>query len=163
MVHTEETKARLSKMRKGKANPFYGKKHTDATKMLMRKHTKAMNDRGKFSLKSPSIKVILNDDLYYLAGLLDGEGSIRFVKGRPFVAIYNTHKGVIDWVINTVGGCIGGIDKRGRVPAYQWKITSAADVYTLCKMLLPILKIKKEDCKVAIDFLVNKYPKIIKF
>lgn len=157
MKHTDETKKKLSNQRKGKKNPFYGKKHTPETRKKLAENLKKYRENRTYDLKDISISIPKKNDLHYLAGIIDADGSIRFTKGRPFIAIYNVSKPLMNWVIKNVGGSITGKDKRGREVSYQWKIMAAKDVYALCTHLIPILKIKQEDAIKAINHLKEKY------
>jgi len=146
-------------MRKGKKNPFYGKKHSEETKRKMSKWTRKHNANRQYGLKPISVCTPNVNDLHYLAGMIDADGSIRFSKGRPFVAVYNSNKKLMSWLINTVGGRGLSEDKRGREVSYTWRIGATKDVYILCKMLEPILIVKKKDAKTALTFLDKKYGK----
>lgn len=157
MKHTDKSKKSLSEMRKGENNPFYGKKHSPETRKKLAANLKKYRENRTYDLKDCSISIPNENDLYYLAGMIDADGSIRFAKGRPFVAVYNVSKPLMDWIIKNIGGSITGKDKRGREISYQWKIMAAKDVYSLCICLLPILKIKQEDAKKAINHLKEKY------
>lgn len=155
--HTEETKRKLSEDRKGENNPFYGKKHTEETKTKLAKVLREHRRDGVLSLSPLSISLPAQERLAYLAGLIDGEGSIRIRKKQyPFVAIYNTHQGLMDWLAQTIGGRVG-VDKRGREPQYYWTIGAARDVYCLVKAIYPYLIIKKQDADIVINFLEEKY------
>lgn len=163
MEHSSETKAKLSVMRQGKSNPFFGRKHSEETRAKMAEHTRQMNYARQYDLKPCGIRIPEPTDLHYLAGIIDGEGSVRFKKGRPFVAVYNTDRRLMDWIVATVGGTITGKDLRGRQPGYQWTIAGANDVAALCVSIAPILKIKSEDAKKAITFLRHKYGTKLKY
>lgn len=157
MVHTKASKKKLSKMRKGAANPFYGKKHTQEAKDKMSKWTKEFNSKRQYDLAELSISFPCMKDRHYLAGIIDGEGSIRFHKERPFVAVYNCNKDLIDWLLIVVGGKISGKDKRGRQINYCWKIYRTRDVYWLLKLIINILIVKKEDAEKVMLHIENKY------
>jgi hypothetical protein len=163
MRHTEESKNRLSEMRKGKNNPFYGKKHTAEAKEKMRKATKEYNIKRQYSLGPRTIKEIEDRDLMYLAGMVDADGSIRFRKDKyPFVAVYNQSEDLMKWLTTIIGGKVTGKDKRGRKPSYQWTVQGARDVFFLCYSLLPNLIVKGEDAIKVIIYLDNKYGSRIK-
>lgn len=102
-------------------------------------------------------------DLAYIAGLLDGEGSINILSSRSrcnqfwlSVTIANNHLPTLEWVMAVVdGGAIKNAHGRMRpsdtAPVYKWQICSrqAAD---LLSKLLPFLRIKREQAEVAIEF-----------
>jgi len=157
MRHTKKTRATLSKMRSGDKNPFWGKKHSPETRAKLAANLKKYRENRTFEVNDVSIKIPAKEWLHYLAGLIDADGSIRFKKGRPFVAVYNTCWSVIKWLETEVGGYIGGEDRRGRKISYQWVVAATRDVHLLCKELLPILKIKDVDAQIVITFLEEKY------
>lgn len=158
MKHTTETKLKLSKIRKGKKNPFYGRKHSPETIAKIRASCK-QNCKGRLDLADISIKIPTNSfDLGYLAAIIDGEGSIGFRKKLTFAAVYNNNRDVMVWLKDTVGGNVKwNADKRGREPNHQWTIGAAKDVHFLCKKMHPYLKIKKEDAQNVITYLEQKY------
>lgn len=161
MIHTKETKSKISKSRKGENNPFYGKKHTPETRAKLSANLKKYNQNRTYDLKDISIKIPDINDLHYLAGMIDADGSIRFSKGRPFVAVYNSNNELMNWIINKVGGTISGKDKRGREISYTWRVGATRNVYLLCVALMPILKVKKNDADIVIKHLIEKYGKRI--
>ncbi len=159
MMHTEATKKKLSEMRKGKKNPFYGRKHTEETKKKLSEmnRLRGYDLKRQFKLNSMKIKIPTGDTLAYLAGVIDSDGSMRFIKKTiPFIAIYNSYKKLMDWIIKTVGGSISR-DYRGREIQYSWRICAARDVYKLTKAVLPYLIVKRDDAKNIIHFLEGKY------
>ncbi len=160
MVHSESTRRKLSEMRKGKNNPFYGKHHTAAAKLKMANWTRRQNAKREYDLNPVSVRVPKNKMwLGYLAGMVDADGSIRSRRGRPFVAVYNTNKRLMGFLCQEIGGKITGTDMRGRVPSYAWQVQAARDVYLLCRSLAPILLVKDGDALTVIDFLEKKYGK----
>ena len=104
MRHTDETKRKLSEMRKGEKNPFYGKKHSPETKAKIAQWTREFNASRQYELNPLSITIPIEPDLSYIAGIVDGEGSIRFHRERPFIAIYNTDTRLMDWLQKKLGG-----------------------------------------------------------
>ena len=159
MEHTLATKRKLSKMRKGANNPFYGHKHTDATKLKMATHTRLMNAKRQYTRRPANIKVpyLLGRDMGYLCGLIDGEGSIGFKRKTPFVAVYNTSVPVMKWLKEHIGGNYGAIDYRGRVPCYAWQIQAVNDVMKLLKSVSIGLIIKKNNALNVLKILEEKY------
>jgi len=157
MHHTEATKQKLSAMRKGAANPFFGKKHTPETRAKLASHLRSCSTNRTYDISPLSLMIPRDNDLAYLAGIIDGEGSIRFRRGRPFVAIYNSDANLKQWVKDKTGIDPTWQDFRGRVPGWQWCISAAADVYLLCDRLTPFLVVKKADAMAAMDHLDSKY------
>lgn len=100
----------------------------------------------------------------YLAGLIDGEGSIYI--GNPVVndegtryfrtnvEITNGSKPMIDWLANTFGGkvCAYGpsqTPKNSRQPHWRWIITGER-VTHLCELILPYLTAKVRQCEIML-------------
>lgn len=160
MKHTAATKRKLSEMRKGEKNPFFGKKHSPATLRKLTKLLRSYNELRQFDLKPATLTRPSSETLAYTAALVDGEGSIGFRKKRyPFVAIYNTDDRLIRWLLRNIGGRRSGVDKRGRKACHCWAISSINDVRLFCEMLLPYLVIKKKSAQKVIAFIERKYGK----
>jgi len=106
----------------------------------------------RMKLKLPKDKCALA----YIAGIVDGEGSIfmgyspNSVGGRnPTVTIRNTHLGLIEWLLK-----FGGRKQTDHRPidprtskqnktCYHWIVTSPMDVQEILIAILPYLIIKK--------------------
>lgn len=88
------------------------------------------------------------NELYYLSGLIDGEGSIGSYgngngRTRFVIEIKMTEERVIDWLVGNFGGC-KQFRKRGKPhwkDQWRWRVSGkkAADLYERIK---PILLIK---------------------
>lgn len=111
------------------------------------------------------MKSLDSHDLAYLAGLMDGEGSIgirkvidpRMLNFRYhiFIAVVNCDKPVLEEFKNkTEIGCIytrksiKGFTNR---PVHQWQISSN-QAASLLEVLLPYLRIKRQQAILCIDF-----------
>lgn len=98
--------------------------------------------------------------LAYLAGLIDGEGTIvRYsVRGirRAKVAIYNSDEKMIQWIHSTFGGRTQTIPPRSnahitaRLPERQWGVDSYRNVWAILTAVEPFLITKKERAREAI-------------
>lgn len=99
----------------------------------------------------------------YLAGLVDGEGSIilhRHHGAKANVAlrlsIASTHRGVLEWCRDTCS--VGNIIGKGEAPAhgrhkasYMWLVNSQA-ASSVLEQIADDLIIKKEQAQLAIEF-----------
>ena len=110
--------------------------------------------RGKHIIKS------------YLAGIIDGEGSIFITKinnkrsgnvwYRLSLTCSMTEKEAVDLLIETFTPhlkayiYIGG-RKKGHKPVYQWLVTGGTAV-KIAKELLPYIRIKKDQLELGIEF-----------
>lgn len=99
-------------------------------------------------------------DCAYLAGLIDGEGTIiiRTVRHRYYsllLAVYNTNAPVLDWIATTFGATKSAVyrnhQREGRVPGYAWTAQSFR-AYHVLRATLPYLQIKKEQALLGIEF-----------
>lgn len=155
MKHTAATKAKLSAMRIGERNPFFGRKHSPETRAKLAASTRRYNAVRQYVPQQQRVRI--PSDLGYFAGIVDGEGSIRFAAGRPFVAVYNTDERLMKWLVANVGGSYRAADRRGRTVCYDWRIGAANDVYAVCIALAPRLLIKRADAEKVIRHLRERY------
>lgn len=102
----------------------------------------------------------------WLAALIDGEGSIMFIRHRskqarikgtcgyrPRIGIYNTHLGLINTLIDKFGGNVyirykDGLGKR-RKPVYEWR-AKTVEVEMLLNWCLPFLIIKNKKAEAVL-------------
>ena len=101
-------------------------------------------------------------ELSYIAGLVDGEGSISISKptnsNNSFtleVTVTNKDKQVISWLKESFGGGIRvkykPEEKFYWSDCYGWKISAQKGLVFL-KKILPFLRIKKRQAELAIEF-----------
>lgn len=101
-------------------------------------------------------------ELGYLAGIIDGEGSIYFnLNGsvcQPRVSVDNTHEGLIDYLhrlvptSNTKASTENYASKKvGNKVAYRWGVSGKVDVKTLLELVLPYLVAKKDQAEIALQ------------
>lgn len=94
-------------------------------------------------LKVPENQV----DLAYIAGLIDGEGSIiRRATGYWQVAVIMTDKEVIDWLA-AVGGTAKAQDRRGKLRSYDWRLSPQSQVGLFLSAILPYMKVHSKRSK----------------
>ena len=101
----------------------------------------------------------------YLAGIIDGEGSIYIgnfssnpVTGNPYyqtnVQVTNTDKPLIDWLSQTFGGLISKRTPRQMAhnsTKQAWVWTASGDRVThLCEIILPFVICKKRQCEIML-------------
>lgn len=157
MQHTAKTKRKLSRMRKGKKNPFFGRTHTPAAKEKMSLWTRTHNARRQYEIMPCSLKRFARTDAAYVAGLIDGEGSITVSHGRPVVYIYNTSLALMEWIVAHVGGAFRVSHCAGRSPCHVWTVASARNVHRLLSMVLEFLVIKRDKALNHLRLLTEKY------
>lgn len=120
-----------------------------------------MNDWRKYTPKEYN-----QTDLAYLAGIIDGEGSIYIgnfscnpITKVPYfqtnIQVTNTDKKLIDWLNETFGGLTNKRsqkqhDSRSRKQAYTW--TASGDRLThLCQLILPYIICKKRQVEIMLE------------
>lgn len=107
----------------------------------------------------------------YVAGLIDGEGSIVIgvskigsKKDRKTpchwlqVGITNTDKKLIDWLHNILGGHISdnshSPSRKNQRPCWAWRIMSN-EAKRFLEIIYPYVRIKRQQIKLAIEFQKN--------
>lgn len=107
-------------------------------------------------------KKINKTSLAYVAAMLDAEGTITGTSNGHYirVSIANINKDLIIWIAQLFGGKILIRVKEGRYPLYLWRCTHPEITHTL-KLLLPFMRIKQEQARLAMIFrsqVDNKVP-----
>lgn len=94
----------------------------------------------------------------YMAGLVDGEGTIMLYRRRQYAAlrlvVSNTNAAVLDWCATTMG--VGDVQWKHRGnekhrAAGMWSANSDAAEGIIAQML-PYLVIKRQQAELALDF-----------
>jgi hypothetical protein len=113
-------------------------------------------------MKKPDLSEV---DRAYLAGIIDGEGSIMLIHvpkrmdrkwehWNLVISLTNTDKRLIDWLEERLGGhvrYVKSVNPKWR-DTYHWKVCSAKAVPILHEVL-PYLKLKGEQAEIALEFL----------
>jgi hypothetical protein len=105
----------------------------------------------------------------YLAGLLDGEGSIIYHSrqtdqryGQWMIEIANNSQSLIEWLTANFGGHAQEyFQKRpwsARYHIRRWRLGGKQDVLTFLELVLPFLVIKREKAENAIKDLRKRLP-----
>ncbi len=98
---------------------------------------------------------VADTDKAYLAGLVDGEGSVMLVRNRlagivPKVAIYNTKRSLLEWCVTVVGeGSIQCQRKGGNRKDCFSAVWQHRQAVRILRWVLPYLKIKREQADIA--------------
>lgn len=105
-----------------------------------------------------------SEQLAYLAGIIDGEGSISVElqrangKGRRLdyytlrMCVFNTNLDLIKWIVETFGGAYYHNTKyEGRKQCYTWKIfgDKLLDIVSACH---PYFIVKKKHADIVMEF-----------
>jgi hypothetical protein len=105
-------------------------------------------------------------ELGYLAGIIDGEGSIMLAEGKYWhVKVGMTDFEVINWLESLGGKTNHGYPTPPRKPTKIWFVARKKDVGTLLKAILPYLKVpsKIEKATLAIEYSNTPRKKRIKW
>lgn len=97
-------------------------------------------------------------DVAYIAGLIDGEGSVYVMKHRdktfyPAVSICMTHAGVLAWLAEKLGLSMSAVPRTpaGWRDQYSVRIHGARAVL-LCHRMPPYLKVKRQQAELVQAF-----------
>lgn len=98
-------------------------------------------------------------DPAYVAGLLDGEGTILIYKSRTYfqlsVRVVNTDLGSLERMKSLFGGNIGSKREKKSIrtrPCWTWDIQGPAAAEVLVN-IYPFLIVKREQARVALEFM----------
>lgn len=101
----------------------------------------------------------------YIAGLIDGEGTIM---NKPYfrsVTIVNTDAALIEW-LGRIGGSVQWRTKQAkdgikRKPLGAWSVCDALGMHRLLVAIEPHLIIKRERARDLLDTLEARYPTLL--
>lgn len=137
---------------------FATKKDYDRARYLQ---LKAKREAAKPT--DPIIK-LTNEERAYIAGLVDGEGSIYMFHAEkrrtcyPAVCIAMTHKGVIEWLTDKLQSAKIQLHNSTNLrrephlqPQYRF-LLHGKRAQLLCKTILPYLRVKNKQAEVVKDF-----------
>jgi hypothetical protein len=108
------------------------------------------------------------ENFAYLAGILDGEGTITVTRNRQYkrptfqyrvrLAVYNTNKSLIDWLCQEFGGTVSCNKSRivGSKDLYVWRLMSLKDIQKLLKECIEFLIVKKRQAELALEFISER-------
>ena len=108
--------------------------------------------------------MITQEDMAYVAGLIDGEGTLLKQKNGKYyqavVRITNTNLDMLKFVQGKFGGIIlGPYDKGGNIPQHIWQISWYKGCELFLRMIEPYLIEKKDMAKELIEFMQNRIPR----
>jgi hypothetical protein len=134
-----------------------------------------MNDKVTYEIFKSLKKVEKNiepsnEDMAYLAGLIDSEGCFRICQfqskrpGRnisyiPVLEIGNTKHSIFNWLLIRFGGSIvyRAPNSKNHNPMIIWSQRSKA-LYPILTKILPYLRVKKERCEKLIELQETSIP-----
>lgn len=101
----------------------------------------------------------------YVAGLIDGEGSVEIQKRKraqcvnnvyfcPRIRICMTDKNIIEWLKDSFGGFISYRKEHDNCrESFSWAMTSVKSVKPFIEKVYPYLKVKKQQALLIKDFI----------
>jgi len=116
------------------------KKKGDSNTILKREPYKLPKEKWKYA---------------YLAGLIDGEGSILSKGGWSVIVVANSSLDVMNWLVDNFGGTVMKERRRNvelgkyhrKVQMYRWYICKSNYILKILKRCFKFLIIKKERAK----------------
>jgi len=99
-----------------------------------------------------SYKTLSQKETLYLAGLIDGDGTIYISRGRPTVSITSIHNYIVT-LCTVYGGYFQYVERhrtRDKRPYYQWTWPIEMIKWYL-PQILPYLQIKLEQAKILLE------------
>ena len=103
--------------------------------------------------------------LAYLAGIIDGEGTVGIVRTKPnqrtaqinyrhyaYMSLGMVEKQIPDLLKEVFGGCVNEERVHGMRSVWRWHKTGRDDLIRLLNDLLPYLRIKRPQAELVIDF-----------
>lgn len=107
--------------------------------------------------------LLTKEQAAYIAGIIDGEGSISLVQsfakrtnGRyvyPLVRVANTAQSLVDWLLDVVGfGSMQYVTRSNEKCKPVWHVSwAASEAIQVLREVEPYLVIKKDRARIAID------------
>lgn len=121
--------------------------------------------KGYMKNNQHELKKFSVEQLAYLAGIVDGEGSIYIgnfssnpktgtLHYQTNMEVTNTDENLINWLKETFGGRINKytfkqLPKNSRRPVFRWIVSGELIAY-LCNLIQPYLVIKRAQCEIML-------------
>jgi len=139
---------------------MYGKTGFETRKDYDRAYRQRKKAEEQAKKPPDPISLLTELELAYIAGLVDGEGSIHATRKEkkgtyyPFLCITMTHKPVIEWLATKVANrayycAVPKEHQERRKPAYSFRLQGRR-AQLLCKRIMPFLRVKAEHAKVLL-------------
>jgi len=125
---------------------------------------KPSNKRAGLGWRKYDLPLLKETDWAYIAGIIDGEGSIFIQKNGKSkykivtLTVSNIDLEMLEWMKNKLNAGAIYILKchPNRKQCYKWQNSAHKVVYTILIKMLPYLKIKRDKAIEAISFIRDK-------
>lgn len=114
-----------------------------------------------FYHENPYRKMLSDTQLAYIAGIIDGEGWIRYNHSNAEIGFGNTDKQLIDWFVEHVPyACLLKCKLCGHwKQMWHWRLVANVKVKCLVELILPYMIVKRdkaEECLKIIEAKINE-------
>ena len=104
--------------------------------------------------------MITSEDIAYIAGLIDGEGSLHMSKrGKMLTArinMVNTNEKMLIFIKDKLGGIVNGpYNKGGNYKQWVWDISAYRGALLFLKLIEPYCIEKKPHIKLMVEYFEN--------
>jgi len=136
-------------------------KSEDCSGVTIRNYLKKQGIKRVLIWSNSKIPQLSISEKAYIAGLLDGEGTIsddrKRINGCWRIRIVNTDKNLMKWLKKTIPTSNIYCSKlKNRKNMYSWTLAKWYSCYSLIKQIYPFLIIKKKKAKILLDNLEEK-------
>ena len=121
----------------------------------LRRHRNLPVARPVRELAPSTIRTLTNEEAAYLAGIIDGEGSIDIRGNKVIIYVGNTDIDMMRW-LQQIGANVYEVRATSSISRkrfYTWNVTRRADVRAVLRRVLPYLIIKREKAIRAMEVL----------
>jgi len=117
------------------------------------------------SKERQKVKFYINQNLSesewaYIAGILDGEGTINLQRGTPYIAIHNTSLELMKWLTKKLGIPMTYMKNRWRPkahkPCYTFRFGGVKRVIAFLEKVMPYLIVKRKRAEEVYKFCEGK-------
>lgn len=115
-------------------------------------------------LKVSRIKSLPETSWAYIAGIVDGEGSLTKEANKGLnwrISVTQlAETGLCDWLAQSTG--CGGVSVQHRRSTYriceQWRVSSQKEIHGVLIKLIPYLRVKLNKAEEAVAYIEDRYP-----
>lgn len=90
--------------------------------------------------------------LCYIAGIIDGEGTIRIHKAKPYLKIGMVERIIPELLKESFGGSLQEECVPERRSIWRWQVSGRMSVYKILEEIVPYLIVKREQAISVMEF-----------